>query len=118
MILYGTKINPKPLLFITGIGTLVSETLLFLIPVIWEGVVSFYISCLLVGLIGLFSSAYDTALFGLCTLFGLKYTNALMGGSGLSGIISCILRSICLAIFADTNSGNIYIYIEIYKYIS
>ena len=115
MILFGSRFSQKLLIMIGAFITLFAEIALFIIAETWTSSASYWISCLLVAVLGASTSIYQSVVFGIGCTLGLKYMNGVMFGNGVSGLTCCFIRIFCMLCFATDNEGisNIYIYIYI-----
>ena len=105
----------RRLILTNAFSTVISFIILCIICEIYgEYLWTYWVGCLLVGIIGLNSSVYQTIIIGLGGYIGPQYMKALLLGNALSGAVVSIFRIITLAAFDLDGGGYIYIYIYIF----
>lgn len=87
--------------FIIAALLVVSPLLVAFLP----GSGGFIVMCVLIVIIGAFNAVAQTSVFGMVGTLPNKYTNAVCVGNGLSGVTLNVIRLICLASFATSESG-------------
>ena len=66
---------------------------------------SFFLMCFVSFAMGSLNSIAQTSVFSLAGCLSSRYTNSVMIGSGLVGVLICVIRCICLGVFGSSGHG-------------